>query len=226
MHISAQKFTYIFLTSLLIQNVCFAYDFDPETTKCLKEANGSYSEIYNCNYQEKIRYINQEQRLIQCLTQISTPKERNLITQNQKLLEEYLISLNKGEIKILNDTNGLMYQTFAQGILSNIYLTNNQILEILSTGKTPKRNISVSTISAKTIEAKISRNLQLLKKELNQEQYQAILQSQTAWKNYKLDIEKNILPLIKNNLETPIYIKRLVLENRNNALANIVEISK
>ena len=121
---------YLFITIFFTQTICLSYNFDTETQKCLNAANSNYGSIYECIYQSKIRYIEQSRNLKTNLALVQPRNTYNLIIQNQLLLDLYIENIENGELKILKETNGIMYQTFAEDILSNVYLTNIQILNL------------------------------------------------------------------------------------------------
>ena len=193
---------------------CLAYTEDNELSLCLKKTNGSYSRMYDCIYLRKEYYQSQNKKLLKELKSKLTTNDYYMLKNNQTLLSQYIHLVNKGEIRILNDTMGIMYQTFAEEILLMIHETNFQILSIINSN-TYNRN------KAKNIEqTKYKLYLIELRKKLTPDKYNDIVNSQKAWELYKKDIERSILPMIPTYQQQK-YIKQIISEDRTNVIINV-----
>ncbi len=214
-----KKYLSYFVLFLFCFSVSFAYSEDINLSGCLKDANGSYSKQYDCYYKVKEYYQNENKRILQEL-QTELPAASYLkVTKNQKIFSDYLKSLNNGEIQILNQTLGFMYQTFAQEILLSANKTNYQILNVLKNNiyNNNKPNIP-SNINLST---KLNFYYNETEKNFSDKQFRLVAQSQSTWKEYQNDTINQILPMLKISKESKINIQKHLLKDRIDTLFSL-----
>lgn len=210
-----KSYLILVLTFFLVCLSSFAYTNDIEFSECIKNAGESYSNVYDCVCARKEYYKSESEKLLKELETQFPKTSYEKIINNQALLVQYIQSLDDGEIKILNDTQGVMYQTFSQEILLMIHETNFQILSLINNDSYNRNKLSQTPTMLK-----LNLCLNKLKNNLTREQYDDIIQSQYYWELYRNDIIKNIQPLI-STLELKKYIRQIIIEDRINALTDL-----
>jgi flavorubredoxin len=210
-----KKFLISFILFFFISQFCAAYTGDSALTQCIKDAGVSYSYRYDCYCARQEYYKTQNEKLLKELKLKLSKPLYGKVTGNQIILSKYIQLLNNGEIKILNDTNGLMYQTFAQEIILMLSETNFQILSLIN-----NNTINRDKLSQNPKEPDINEYISKLKNNLTPTQYGNVMRTQSGWEKYKKDVEINILPLVQEP-ESKKYIQQIIVEDRINSLINV-----